>query len=59
MSVVGPGLASTSTPIYLAEAASPHTRGQMVTTFNVGVTFGQFVASVMCGLFAAVENGWR
>ncbi|KAK3932270.1 Proton myo-inositol cotransporter, partial [Frankliniella fusca] len=57
---VGVGLASMSTPVYLAETSAPAVRGQVVTTFNVGVTFGQFAASVICGLFTSVRpGGWR
>ncbi|XP_034254430.1 proton myo-inositol cotransporter-like [Thrips palmi] len=56
---MGVGLASMSTPVYLAETSAPAVRGKAVTTFNVGVTFGQFVASLVCGLFSSVEGGWR
>ncbi|KAE8737162.1 hypothetical protein FOCC_FOCC017376, partial [Frankliniella occidentalis] len=57
---VGVGLASMSTPVYLAETAASAVRGKVVTTFNVGVTFGQFAASVICALFTNVTpGGWR
>lgn len=56
---MGVGLASMSTPVYLAETSAPAIRGKVVTTFQVGVTFGQLVAGTICGLFSDVPAGWR
>ncbi|KAJ1525491.1 hypothetical protein ONE63_010300 [Megalurothrips usitatus] len=56
---MGVGLASVSTPVYLAETSAPAVRGQVVTTFQVGVTFGQLAASIVCGLLSATAGGWR
>ncbi|CAI9728524.1 proton myo-inositol cotransporter-like [Octopus vulgaris] len=55
----GIGLASTTVPIYIAECAPVSIRGQLVTLNNFFITGGQFVASVMDGLFSCVPEGWR
>uniref|UniRef100_A0A0L8HGE7 Major facilitator superfamily (MFS) profile domain-containing protein n=1 Tax=Octopus bimaculoides TaxID=37653 RepID=A0A0L8HGE7_OCTBM len=54
----GIGLASTTVPIYIAECAPVSIRGQLVTMNNFFITGGQFVASVMDGLFSCVPEGW-
>lgn len=46
-------------PIYVAESAPPHLRGQLVTLNNVFITGGQFIAAVIDGLFSDVRDGWR
>ena len=46
-------------PMYVAESAPPHMRGQLVTFNNVFITGGQFIAAVIDGLFSDVKNGWR
>lgn len=56
---IGVGLASMTTPVYLGEVSPPGIRGKVVVLYNVGVTFGQFVATIICGLFAEVTSGWR
>ena len=54
------GLASMTVPIYVAEAAPPSVRGQVVTTYQLFITAGQFIASVMNGAFSYLEkDGWR
>ncbi|GAB1603581.1 proton myo-inositol cotransporter-like [Argonauta hians] len=55
----GIGLASTTVPIYIAECAPMSIRGQLVTLNNFFITGGQFVASVVDGLFSCVPAGWR
>ncbi|XP_076042484.1 proton myo-inositol cotransporter-like isoform X2 [Oratosquilla oratoria] len=56
---LGIGLASMSVPMFLSEAAPPELRGRLTVTNTVFITGGQFFASVMCGAFASVDNGWR
>ena len=47
-------------PVYIAEAAPAHLRGKLVTLNNVFITGGQFVASIIDGIFCYdKENGWR
>lgn len=47
-------------PVYIAEAAPAHMRGKLVTLNNVFITGGQFIASVVDGIFASDKrNGWR
>jgi len=56
---VGIGLASMSVPVYISEAAPPHLRGPLTVSYNTLVVFGQFCATVVCGLFVEVHQGWR
>lgn len=54
------GLASMAIPIYIAEVAPVSIRGKLVTINTCFVTFGQFVASVLAGVFSKNEKtGWR
>ena len=47
-------------PIYIAEISPADIRGKLVTFNNVMITFGQFVASCIDGIFSSnVKNGWR
>ncbi|XP_065313731.1 proton myo-inositol cotransporter-like isoform X2 [Gordionus sp. m RMFG-2023] len=56
----GIGLASMSVPIYIAEMSPPDRRGRLVTLNSVFVTGGQFIASVIDGIFSYDrKNGWR
>jgi SP family myo-inositol transporter-like MFS transporter 13 len=56
----GIGLASMSVPMYISEASPPHFRGLLVTCYNLIITFGQFVASCICGAFSNYGNdGWK
>lgn len=57
---IGIGLASTTVPVYIAECAPAHLRGQLVTLNNLFITGGQFVASLVDGAFSYDrQNGWR
>lgn len=58
---IGIGVASLTTPIYIAEVAVPRMRGQLVTVNAFMVTFGQFVAGMIDGFFDEImpESGWR
>ncbi|KAK3909013.1 Proton myo-inositol cotransporter [Frankliniella fusca] len=56
---VGVGLATMSTPMYMAECCAPRYRGTLVMLYTLGTTGGQFVAGIISGLFSEVDNGWR
>ncbi|CAM9099722.1 unnamed protein product, partial [Hapterophycus canaliculatus] len=56
---VGIGLASLTTPVYIAEASPSHIRGKLVTLNTLFITVGQVVAGVVDGLFAGTDGGWR
>lgn len=57
---VGIGLASMTVPMYIAECAPVHLRGRLVTVNNLFITGGQFVASILDGVFSYdKKNGWR
>eukprot|EP00522_Entomoneis_paludosa_P007008 CAMPEP_0172442992 /NCGR_PEP_ID=MMETSP1065-20121228/3307_1 /TAXON_ID=265537 /ORGANISM="Amphiprora paludosa, Strain CCMP125" /LENGTH=714 /DNA_ID=CAMNT_0013193045 /DNA_START=156 /DNA_END=2296 /DNA_ORIENTATION=+ len=58
---IGIGVASLTTPIYIAEMAAPEMRGTLVTVNTFLVTFGQFSAGMVDGLFdqALPHTGWR
>lgn len=58
---VGIGIASLTTPMYIAEVAVPHMRGKLVTINALLVTIGQFVAGMIDGVFLKYmpETGWR
>ena len=54
------GGASVTVPVYIAETAPSSIRGRLVTTNNLFITGGQFVAAVIDGLFSSYKkNGWR
>ena len=54
------GLASMTTPVYIAEVSPIEIRGKLVTINNCFITGGQFVASVVAGAFSMNNaNGWR
>lgn len=55
----GVGVASMVVPLFVAEMAPTHLRGTLVTTVNMFVTGGQFVAALIDGAFANVDEGWR
>ena len=47
-------------PMYIAEVSPPQIRGKLVSINNLMITFGQFVASCIDGVFSTdAENGWR
>lgn len=58
---IGIGLASLTTPIYIAEVAEPSMRGTLVTVNGLLICLGQFVAGMIDGIFDQFfpENGWR
>lgn len=58
---IGIGIASLTTPIYIAEVALPRIRGRLVTINAFLVTFGQFTAGMVDGLFDEImpNTGWR
>lgn len=58
---MGIGMASLTTPIYIAEMSSPQMRGLLVTVNAFLVTFGQFIAGMVDGIFEELmpNNGWR
>ncbi|GKZ00395.1 hypothetical protein MPSEU_000992500 [Mayamaea pseudoterrestris] len=59
---IGIGMASLTTPIYIAEVAPPKMRGQLVTVNALLVTFGQFGAGMVDGIFEEWmpnTGGWR
>ena len=39
--------------------APPPSLGALTVSYNTMVVGGQFAATVICGLFAGVEEGWR
>jgi len=58
---IGIGVASLTTPIYLAEVALPTMRGRLVTINALLVTMGQFIAGMVDGVFDEhfPIGGWR
>jgi len=58
---LGIGIASLTTPVYIAEVAMPSMRGQLVTINTLMITFGQFFAGMVDGVFDTwfPETGWR
>lgn len=59
---VGIGVASLTTPIYIAEVAPPSMRGRLVTLNALMVTIGQFSAGMVDGAFdywMPENGGWR
>lgn len=56
---LGVGLASMTVPVYIAEAAPSEYRGMLVTINNLFITGGQFIASVIDGVFSNTTEGWR
>jgi len=57
----GIGLASLTTPMYIAEVASPSMRGTLVTVNGLLICFGQFSAGMIDGILDEIDpdNGWR
>mmetsp|Transcript_18822 Transcript_18822/g.28597 ORF Transcript_18822/g.28597 Transcript_18822/m.28597 type:complete len:566 (+) Transcript_18822:79-1776(+) len=58
---IGIGIASLTTPIYIAEVAMPKIRGQLVTVNALLVTVGQFISGMVDGIFDKYmpDSGWR
>ncbi|KAB7507225.1 Proton myo-inositol cotransporter [Armadillidium nasatum] len=59
--IVGLGIGSSSmcVPVYLSEVAPLSIRGRLTVTNTLFITGGQFIASVICGLFGGMDQGWR
>ena len=55
----GIGLASMSVPMYISESSPPNLRGLLVSCNTLVITFGQFVAAVICGAFSTTDKGWK
>jgi len=55
----GIGLASLTTPMYIAEMAPMRLRGSLVTVNVLCIAGGQFVAGMVDGLLANHPYGWR
>lgn len=55
------GFASAVAPMYIAELAPKERRGSLVTLNHCFITFGQFSASLLAGVFAYLPEwlGWR
>lgn len=58
---IGIGVASLTTPVYIAEVAPPEKRGQLVTVNALLVCTGQFGAGMVDGIFGELlpDSGWR
>jgi len=56
---VGIGLASLTSPLYIAEIALSRKRGKLVTLNIVLVVVGQFTAGMIDGILSNVDEGWR
>nr|XP_027236034.1 proton myo-inositol cotransporter-like [Penaeus vannamei] len=56
---LGIGMASMSVPVYLSESSPADLRGRITVTNNIFITGGQLIASVICGAFSKVPQGWR
>ncbi|XP_016113486.1 proton myo-inositol cotransporter-like [Sinocyclocheilus grahami] len=57
---LGIGIASMTVPVYIAEVSPSELRGQLVTINTLFITGGQFVASVVDGVFSYLpHDGWR
>uniref|UniRef100_A0A8C2ZD52 Proton myo-inositol cotransporter n=1 Tax=Cyclopterus lumpus TaxID=8103 RepID=A0A8C2ZD52_CYCLU len=57
---LGIGIASMTVPVYIAEVSPPNRRGQLVTINSLFITGGQFIASVIDGVFSYMgRGGWR
>ena len=58
---IGVGLAAMAVPMYLAELAPAKMRGKIVVVNNLGITGGQFVATVVDGAMSYLPYniGWR
>lgn len=58
---IGIGVASLTTPVYIAEVAPPEKRGQLVTVNALLVCTGQFGAGMVDGIFGELspDTGWR
>jgi SP family myo-inositol transporter-like MFS transporter 13 len=53
------GLASSVSPVYLAEICPANLRGRLVTLLVVLITFGQVLSYIVGAVFFNVTHGWR
>ncbi|CAM9369753.1 unnamed protein product [Choristocarpus tenellus] len=53
------GLASMTSPVYIAEIAPAHERGMLTLLNTLFISGGQFVAGMVDGAFSNVLHGWR
>ncbi len=53
------GITSVAVPLYIGETAPAANRGAMVTLFQLAVTVGILVATLVDEAFAEVSEGWR
>ena len=56
---LGVGLASVTSPVYIAESAPPSVRATLVTVNVLMITSGQFVAYVADYIFTFAPGTWR
>ncbi len=56
---LGVGLASVTSPVYIAESAPPSVRATLVTMNVLMITGGQFVAYVADLIFTFAPGTWR
>lgn len=58
---VGIGMAAMAVPMYIAESAPANVRGKLVVVNVLFITGGQFVATIVDGVFSylSYDIGWR
>jgi SP family myo-inositol transporter-like MFS transporter 13 len=58
---VGIGMAAMAVPMYIAESAPANVRGKLVVVNVMFITGGQFVATIVDGVFSylSYDIGWR
>ena len=54
-----PGFVSMTGPLYIAEQLPNNWRGPMVVCYQLLITIGILVGSILAGIFEPVPNGWR